>query len=249
MQHPLFMPDDAEGEWADTGAIYVRRKNPQGAWEKHPHAFAPEELPDLETVSNRWGGGCYEFIGRTPDNSAVAARATHTLAGRPRPLIVGEEPAPAGTPGAPPVQAFDPSNPMAMMMAMSQQGNQQMMAIVLAITQTLGTIGAAIAGRPPAAPPPPDSTTRTMVEMLAKQSQEDRRATLDALSKLAEARGSGGGAGGNGSGFGQGFELGTMMAAATQNDPLALMAQTFMQAHGMAPPGGGQSPPTNGAAG
>jgi len=228
VQHIFFAPDDDETEWPATGAIYVRRKNAAGQWEKHPHAFAPDELPDFESVTQRWGGGTYEFIGRSEDNAQVAARAIHTLAGRPKPLIDDGGHTESAAPGAPaPVAPTMPDGIpqwMGILMQTQQQSAAQMQAVILGITSALGSIGAAIAGRPAPPPVPSDGSAASLVSILAKQSAEDRKMTLDLLQKLADQRQQGGGGG-----FAQGFDFANMINQATAGDPIDTMLGAFGQ--------------------
>lgn len=89
--HELFPPDDDKPA-PDVQKICVSRVE-NGHPVLWPYGYvAAEELPDLQTLHAKCGGGRYELVAR--DDKRIVARRTYTLAGESKPLD-GSKPAPA----------------------------------------------------------------------------------------------------------------------------------------------------------
>ena len=241
VMHELFLPDERGESPDEVGWVHVARRE-AGGLVYCPRLFAAEELPDVAALHQAFGGGTYEVIARTHDRARITARRRIVLPGRPLPLLDD------ATPGDPAHETRSTSTStsgggggggesMADRMLMLMM--QQQATMTTAMMQAFAGLASAIAGRPASAPDPASSR---IVEVLAKQSAEDRRATLSALEKLAERSGGGGGA--NGGGFAQGFELAQLLAQG-QGGPV----EAFLGGLGQAVAGGamGNGAPPNGA--
>ncbi len=77
--HPLF-PEKPE---ADISKIHVTRHE-SGQMKWSPRAFSAEELTELGTVFDLYGGGTYELVGHGP--RGIAAKQIYALDGKPKPL-------------------------------------------------------------------------------------------------------------------------------------------------------------------
>lgn len=91
--HPLFALDenaDEDVEAPEIGHITVKR------WEggrlfTAPRTFRADELTSLEELYATFGGGKYELIGRSVDNSRIVARRSYEMAGPGKPMFAEPE--------------------------------------------------------------------------------------------------------------------------------------------------------------
>jgi hypothetical protein len=102
-EHPLFPPLDDDEDPPEVEYIHVSRfENGRNPW--CSHKFAPEELQDLEEISDLFGGGMYELIAK--NGPRISAKRRYEIAGRSKPLVfgaVGVETEPERTIGPAPV--------------------------------------------------------------------------------------------------------------------------------------------------
>lgn len=192
--HPLFPCDDDE-EPADITFINVTRQEAHGkVWV--PGIIRAEDLQSLETISERWGGGRYELIGRrglTGQN--ISARVTYILPGASKAIVedVSKAPAEVQTPVAQPAPSMFgmPSGDngiMGLIMMMMQQMMQQSAASQTAQTQMMLAMmnGAS------------DRSKETMMAMSAsfeKQAERDREHSQQSMLMMKEAMQARGGGG------------------------------------------------------
>ncbi len=166
--HPLFEPEDgvSSEDFAPEpfAAILVARLETSGRV-RVPRRFSPDELPDLDAVFARFGGGVYELEARRADGT-IYARRMRTLPGASKALVdsstVPDAPAAAAAPTSPeraPLVAggvdgsplgmlagrVDPMVLLLLHMSDQQSRNNATM---------MQTIVAALAGRPVPPPPP-----------------------------------------------------------------------------------------------
>jgi hypothetical protein len=91
--HPLFAvdeDDDPDAEAPEIGHITVKR------WEggrqfTAPRLFRADELTSLEELYATFGGGKYELIGRSVDNSRIVARRSYEIPGPAKPMFAEPE--------------------------------------------------------------------------------------------------------------------------------------------------------------
>ena len=129
--HELFPADDGS-EARAIDRIQVTRIE-HGNRIYAPMMFSPEDLTDLASLANKFGGGRYELIGRFRGH--VVARTKYDLPGAPKPMYDEEEAKPVNAPppqqistapaGADMMQMF-----MVMMQTMMQSQSQMMLALM-----------------------------------------------------------------------------------------------------------------------
>jgi hypothetical protein len=120
MTHPLF-PNLEDDQEVQVGYIHVTRFE-SGGTVYAPKLFKAEELQDLDTIVQLYGGGKYELIGRDLKGQRVVTRQTYTLPGKPKPLGPEEnEPDPKPPVSQTPTPDVANMNPMALMMPIMMQ--------------------------------------------------------------------------------------------------------------------------------
>jgi hypothetical protein len=141
--HPLFPPMNDSEDSPEVTQIHVTRIE-AGRPVYCPHLFGADELLSLEQVADMFGGGDYELVAR--DGKTFSARRRYTLPGKSRPLLIGNnvetnQETQVNVQLPPPqsdMMAFlqlmaqkDSAN-MQLMMQMSQQSMQGLVAIITA---------------------------------------------------------------------------------------------------------------------
>ncbi len=81
--HPLFPTVDGDDAPRVTEIQVCRHESNGRVWV--PTIFLARDIPDLNFIQERWGGGRYEVIGRC--NGKITARQTYTLPGASKPLV------------------------------------------------------------------------------------------------------------------------------------------------------------------
>ncbi len=123
MSHPLFPLEGNEAEdQRDIAWIHVSRYE-NGSWEFAPAMLPAHELEDLTRISDEYGGGRYELVGRSTDRRRITARAKYNIPGPPKPLV----PVTATAAAAPVSPAPAHVDPLALVMAQQGQMMQLMM--------------------------------------------------------------------------------------------------------------------------
>lgn len=133
--HPLFtLEENADEEEAppDVHFIQVTRWD-AGQKFTAPHLFRGDELRSLDQLFGLYGGGKYELIARTADNSRIVARRTYILPGESKPLFET-----GGTKKAPAVD--ETAAMMAQLMKASQPAPGNNMQTILALLTVLGPV-------------------------------------------------------------------------------------------------------------
>lgn len=83
--HELFLPEDGGKPLKPIAYIHIARFDGSQKYQ-HPRLIPADEMPDLETLHRRFGGGRYEITGRDETKRHIVTKRAITLAGKSKPL-------------------------------------------------------------------------------------------------------------------------------------------------------------------
>jgi hypothetical protein len=109
LEHPLFPAKDENDDPPQIGKISIARFDPvKGTSPFIPRMFDAKEILDLSQISEMYGGGRYELVGRNAEGNRIVAKRVYDIAGPSKPLVAEVPPvetAPVYHPPAAPAQA------------------------------------------------------------------------------------------------------------------------------------------------
>ncbi len=132
--HPLFTLEENAHEEEAPPEVHFIAVTRWDAGQKFtaPHLFRGDELISLDQLFGLYGGGKYELIARTADNSRIVARRTYILPGESKPLF--DAPAPKQS------QPDEMAQILATVMKAQQPAAGGGMQTVLALLTVLGPV-------------------------------------------------------------------------------------------------------------
>jgi hypothetical protein len=87
-EHPLFPAKDENDDPPQIGKISIARFDPvKGTSPFIPRLFSADEIRDLSQISELYGGGRYELVGRNAEGNRIVAKRVYDIAGPSKPLV------------------------------------------------------------------------------------------------------------------------------------------------------------------